>query len=321
MGVPKKNLKGLGRGFESLIPTDLLDDTFNPMAIEERKVSSDGILPVSQIQANPDQPRRHFDDSALAELAESIKEHGVLQPILVVPIAGDSVFSLAPGVEGDSSAKYQIVAGERRFRASKLAGLKEVPVIIRTMSDQNQLEVSLIENIQRRDLNAIETAVSYAKLRDQFNLTNEQIAKRVGKSTSAVTNTMRLLKLPSFVIELVATGELKEGQVRPLVGQDESILAEIIPKIVEQGWSSRKIEQYIAKLKQGDDLGDTAEVAADSSNSNDVEFEQKKELLINNLGGKLDTKVDVKIGKRGAGKITISFKTAEDLERIRQIIS
>ena len=165
--------KGLGRGFESLIPTDLIDENFNLVAEEEKKVSSEAVLPIARIAANPEQPRRFFEESALAELAASIKEHGVLQPILVVP---QNAGQASRDGEPDT---YLIVAGERRYRAAKLAGLKEVPVVIRTMSDQHQLEVSLIENIQRRDLNAIETAVGYAKLRDQFNMTNEQIAERV----------------------------------------------------------------------------------------------------------------------------------------------
>lgn len=161
--------KGLGRGFESLIPTDLIDDSFDPnspfdpTAQQDEKVSTERTLPIAKISANPDQPRRTFEQTGLDELADSIKEHGVIQPIIVTPRDG----------------AYQIVAGERRFRASKMAGIQEIPVIIRSMTDQNQLEVSLIENIQRRDLNSIETAVAYAKLRDQFNLTRFAIASFV----------------------------------------------------------------------------------------------------------------------------------------------
>jgi ParB family chromosome partitioning protein len=196
--------KGLGRGFESLIPTDLIDDSFNPnsaydpTAQQDELVSQEKTLPIHKIVANPNQPRRVFDEDAITELSESIQEHGIIQPILVTP-------------KGDN---YEIVAGERRYRASKLAGLTEVPVIIRSMSDQHQLEISLIENIQRRDLNSIETATAYAKLRDQFNLTNDQIAKRVNKSVSAVVNKMRLLKLPKEVVALIAEGQISEGQAR-----------------------------------------------------------------------------------------------------------
>ena len=193
--------KGLGRGFESLIPTDLIDDSFNPNSVydptaqQDEQVSQEKTLPLAKLHANPDQPRRTFDPEALEELAASLKEHGLIQPILVTP-------------KGEG---YEIVAGERRYRAAKLAHLAEVPVIIRSLSDQNQLELSLIENIQRRDLNSIETATAYAKLRDQFNLTNDEIAGRVHKSASAVINKMRLLKLPAEVIALIAEGQLSGG--------------------------------------------------------------------------------------------------------------
>src|SRR5690606_6321874 len=223
--------KGLGRSFESLIPTDLIDDSFDPnsaydpTAQQDEKVSQEKTLPISKVHANPDQPRRAFDTEALEELAASIKEHGMIQPIVVIP-------------KGEG---YEIVAGERRFRASKLAGLKEIPVIIRSMSDQAQLEVSLIENIQRRDLNSIETATAYVKLRDQFNLSNEQIANRVHKSPSSVANTLRLLKLPGEVVSLIADGSLNEGQARPLIGQDKDLIAEIVPRIITEAWSARKV--------------------------------------------------------------------------------
>jgi ParB family chromosome partitioning protein len=158
--------KGLGRGFESLIPMDLLDDDFDPTAKQDEQVSQLRELPLGKVHANPDQPRRSFDKEALEELAESIKEHGVLQPIIVVP-------------DGDT---YRVVAGERRFRAATIAGLDKIPALVRTLAGQQELELSLIENLQRRDLNAIETATAYLKLRDQFNLTQEQVARRVNKS-------------------------------------------------------------------------------------------------------------------------------------------
>lgn len=291
--------KGLGRGFESLIPTDLIDDSFNPntafdpTAQQDQKVSEQRTLPLASVEANPDQPRRAFDQEALQELAESIKEHGVLQPIVVVPF----------------NNMYQIVAGERRYRASKLAKLKEIPVIIRTMTGQHQLEVSLIENIQRRDLNAIETATAYAKLRDQFNLTNDQIAKRVHKSPSAVINTMRLLKLPKEVIVAVAEGVLREGQVRPLIGQDPELIAEILPRIIAEEWSARKVEQYIVNLKNGEHRN------TDNTGS---EIAEQHEARIETLRAKLNAKVDLRVNAKGAGKIVISFKDAEEFDRIQK---
>ena len=192
--------KGLGRGFESLIPTNLIDETFDPTAQQDEKVSRLRDIAIDKVVPDPDQPRRFFDEAALNELAESVREHGVVQPIVVTP-------------KGD---KYLIVAGERRWRAANKAGLTEVPCIVRSMNDQNRLEISLIENLQRHDLNALETATAYQKLRDQFNMTLEEIGKRLGgKSISAVSNTLRLLKLPKSVQKALFEGRLNEGQARP----------------------------------------------------------------------------------------------------------
>lgn len=293
--------KGLGRGFDSLIPTDLIDDSFDPnsaydpTARQDEQVSKGGTLAVASIQANPDQPRRSFDQDAIEELAHSIKEHGIIQPILVTP-------------KGDG---YEVVAGERRFRAAQLAGLKEVPVIIRSLTDQNQLELSLIENIQRRDLNSIETATAYAKLRDQFNLTNEQIAQRVHKSASGVTNTMRLLKLPKEVVSLIAEGQISEGQARPLIGQDIDIIVKLIPRIIAEEWSARKVEQYVVNLKKG---------AAAEAPMKPAQLEAQHEAAIESLRNRLATKVNIRTNAKGAGKIVINFKDQSDLERIKELL-
>ncbi|HWT40207.1 MAG TPA: ParB/RepB/Spo0J family partition protein [Dongiaceae bacterium] len=295
--------KGLGRGFESLIPTDLLDDTFNPnsefdpTAQQDEKVSTERTLPIAKLHANPDQPRRSFDQGALEELAASIKEYGMIQPIVVTP-------------KGEG---YEIVAGERRYRASKMAGLKEVPVIIRTLSDQNQLEISLIENIQRRDLNTIETAVAYAKLRDQFNLTSEAISKRVHKSPSAVVNTMRLLKLPKEVVSLIADGQLSEGQARPLIGQDPNLVVKLVPQIIAEEWSARKVEQYMVNVKN---LRTEKEIVTASD-----AVEHQHEAQIEALRTKLGAKVDVRVNNKGAGKIVIGFRSADEFERIQKLLS
>ena len=165
---------GLGRGFSSLIPTELLDESFDPTASQDEQISELRHIKLSEIVADPDQPRRLFDEAAMAEMTASVAEHGILQPIVVTPHAG----------------KYQIVAGERRYRASVLAKLDKIPAIVRTLSNQHKLELSLIENLQRKDLNVLETATAYVKLRDQFNLTLDEIGRRVGgKSVSASSNT------------------------------------------------------------------------------------------------------------------------------------
>lgn len=286
--------KGLGRGFDSLIPTDFLDDSFDTTAKQEENVSEQRSLPLTNIQADRDQPRRHFDATALQELADSIKEHGVLQPIIVTP----------------KGSGYEIVAGERRYRASKLAGLTEIPVVVRTMSGQKQLEVSLIENIQRRDLNTIETATAYAKLRDQFNLSAEKISERVHKSPSAVINTMRLLKLPKEAILALAEGKITEGQARPLIGQDQDLIAKLIPRIIAEEWSARKVEQYMVnvkkQLKTNEPVAETVSAQHDSR--------------VASLKTRLKTDVAIRVNSKGAGNIVIKFKSAEELERIQELL-
>jgi len=286
--------KGLGRGFDSLIPTNFLDDTFDTTAKQEEKVSEQKSLPLKSIQADPDQPRRYFDTAALQELADSIKEHGVIQPIIVTP-------------KGDG---YEIVAGERRFRASKLAGLTEIPVVVRSMTGQKQLEVSLIENIQRRDLNTIETATAYAKLRDQFNLSAEKISERVHKSPSAVINTMRLLKLPKEAIVALAEGKITEGQARPLIGQDAELIAELIPRIIAEEWSARKVEQYMTNVKKQQKTGELEVENISAQHDGRVET----------LKTRLKTDVAIRVNSKGAGNIVIKFKSVEELERIQELL-
>ncbi len=231
--------KGLGRGFESLIPTDLVAEEFDPTRKEDKKMSKLVELDITEVVRDEGQPRKNFDKAALEELADSIREHGVLQPIVVVKQGG----------------KYQIVAGERRWRASQLAGKTTIPAIVRTLDAQNKLELSIIENAQREDLNAIELATAYAKLKEQFNLTNEEIGKRVGKSAASVVNTMRLLKLPDEAKKAMQEHHLMEGPMRPLISLEREKVLEILPKMIDEGWSARKVEQYIAGSKPKSSVG------------------------------------------------------------------
>lgn len=226
--------KGLGRGFESLIPTDLVDEEFDLTAVEDKVASELKQLNLSDVIPDEEQPRREFSKEAIEALATSIKEHGVLQPIVVTREDG----------------KYKIVAGERRWRASKLAGLKKIPAIIRTLDSQNRLELSIIENAQREDLNAIELATAYAKLKTQFNLTTEEIAAKVGKSESSITTTMRLLNLPDDVKKIMVKEKLTEGVMRPLVARDEATIKKVLPKIIKEGWTARKVERYFQDTKK-----------------------------------------------------------------------
>ncbi|MEO6110163.1 MAG: ParB/RepB/Spo0J family partition protein [Candidatus Saccharimonadales bacterium] len=287
--------KGLGRGFESLIPMDLLDDDFDPTAKQDEKISQLRDLPLLKVHADPDQPRRYFDTEALNELAESIREHGILQPIIVT-------------ADGDG---FQIVAGERRFRAAGIAGLATVPVIVRTLTDQHKLELSLIENLQRRDLNAIETATAYLKLRDQFNLSQDEIAKRVNKSPSAVNNTMRLLRLPKSAQTAIAEGKLTEGQARPLAGQDETFVEEILPRIIAEEWSSRKVEQYMVNIKN---------LRREKTPTESTAAESQHEAKIVSLRDRLKTDVDIRVNGHGAGRIIIKFQSENDLERLQKLL-
>ena len=227
-------MKGLGRSFESLIPTELIDEEFDPTAIEDKKESKLKELKIDDIIRDEEQPRREFDKEALEALAASIKEHGVLQPIVVTKEDG----------------KYKIVAGERRWRASKIAGLDRIPAIIRTLDSQNRLELSIIENAQREDLNAIELATAYAKLSNQFNLSPEDIAAKVGKSEQTINNTLRLLTLPDDIKKIMVKEKLTEGVMRPLVSRDEDTIRKIVPKIVTEGWTARKVERYFAVNKK-----------------------------------------------------------------------
>lgn len=226
--------KGLGRGFESLIPTEMVAEEFDVTSEVDGKVSELKELKLTDIVRDEGQPRKHFDKVALEELAASIQEHGVLQPIVVVK-AGD---------------KYQIVAGERRYRASQIAEMETIPAIVRTLDAQNKLELSIIENAQREDLNPIELATAYAKLKEQFNLTDKQIGERVGKSSSSIQNTLRLLKLPDEAKRAMQEHHLMEGPMRPLITLEPEQIHEILPKMIEGGWSARKVEQYIAENKK-----------------------------------------------------------------------
>lgn len=285
--------KGLGRTFDSLIPTDLLDESFDPTATQDEQVSELRYIKLSDIKADPDQPRRQFDEVALEDLAASVAEHGVLQPIVVTA----------------TGSGYKIVAGERRYRAAVMSGLEKIPVLVRTLSDQHRLELSLIENIQRRDLSPIETATAYAKLRDQFNLTLDEIGVRVGKkSTSTISNTLRLLKLPKPVQQALQNGDIQEGQARPLIGLDEDLAVDLLPRIVKEGWSARMIERYVKQMKEGKR---TQKIVS----KNEVYMTEAIE-----LGERLKAPVKIRAGAKGAGTITISFSNQEEFDRLKKAL-
>jgi ParB family chromosome partitioning protein len=284
--------KGLGRGFEALIPTELVDDEFDPTADVDERVSKLQDLPIDEVEADAGQPRRDFRIEQLETLASSIKEHGVLQPIVVTR----------------AGRKYRIVAGERRWRASKMAGLKKIPAIVRSLTDQNRLELSLIENVQREDLNAIEVATAYAKLKNQFNMTTKEVAKRVGKSEPTVINTMRLLNLPEEAKRAMVEKGLSEGQMRPLITADPEVVLAILPKIIEEGWSARRVEQYMVGAKVG---------TRKSRIKEGMNYDTEAADLTNKLG----VKVKVRVSARGSGDVVIKFKNEKELEKICSILA
>ena len=287
---------GLGRGFDSLIPTDTVDSVFDPTAGEDKKESKLRDIKIDDIIPDEDQPRRNFKQDQLEALADSIREHGVLMPIVVTK-------------EGD---KYKIVAGERRWRASKMAGLEKMPAIIRTLDAQNRLELSLIENVQREDLNAIEIATAYAKLKTQFNLSSAEVAKRVGKSEPAVINTMRLLTLPEEAKHAMVEHKLSEGQMRPLITAKPEQIKEVLPHIIEENWSARKVEQYMVELKRREKAKKNPTPRAESDSG---------EARAKNISEHLGVKVKVHTSVRGSGDIVLKFKNEKEFERLCSILT
>lgn len=283
--------RGLGRGFDTLLPSTF-DTTILSTTSEERIQK----LAVDTIQADPNQPRRHFDETALKELANSIKEHGILLPLVVRSLGNDM---------------YQIVAGERRYRASKLAGLKTVPAIVRSLKDLQQLEIALVENVQRVDLSPLEQAVSLARLHEQFSVSYESISKKLGKAASTVNNLVRLLQLPADAQKALAEHEISEGHARAILAlktQPEK-QAYLLQAIVANGWSVRQAERYIASIKSGvkDEVTANARVSTQTP-------------ATTALSEKLKAPVQVKRMAKG-GRLEIGFKTDDELQRIIELLS
>ncbi len=293
--------RGLGRGFEALIPTQLVEEEFDPTAAVasapgQKRVSADTILHVdpSLVDPNPHQPRQAFDENALNELASSIREHGILQPMIVTE---------------EGNGRYQLIAGERRLRAAKLVQLSTVPVIVRSFTGQQKLELAIIENLQREDLNPMEMATAFRKLVDQFNMTLEAISKRVGKDGSTISNTMRLLNLPLEAKRAVAAGKMSEGHARVIlsVPSYEKQLA-LTKLILSHTWTVRQTEEFARSFKEEKATKDTAlkRIAGSSE-------------LTRSLGDYLGTKVDV-IYRATGGRLQIDFYSEEELDRIYKAI-
>lgn len=288
---PKK--KALGRGLDAILKSPETDITSQDIS-GNYVVGAIASLQINSIETNPFQPRSDFDDQALEELVDSIKAQGIIQPITVRKL----------GYE-----KYQLISGERRLRASKLAGLNEIPTYIRVANDEQMLELSLVENTHREDLNAIEIAISYHRLIEECNITQEELSERVGRNRSTITNYIRLLKLPVEVQIALKDGQISMGHARAIITlPDVESKLKILKKIIDHGLSVRQVESI------------SREASSPKVVKKEVYIPQSlliaKEKLIEQLG----TKVDVKTSKKGAGSIVISFDSETDFERILSLL-
>lgn len=276
--------KRLGRGLDALIPSLSVND-------------DDKVVEVSlqQLRPNPYQPRKNFDEQSIQELAESIKQHGVIQPIIVRSV-----------LKG-----YEIIAGERRFRASQLLGQATIPAVVRNFSDQQVMEIALIENLQRENLNAIELALAYQALMDQFALTQEELSVKVGKSRSHIANFLRLLQLPEEVKEYVSRGTLSMGHARAIVGVKDPVKVKQLAKsAISQEWSVRQLEEAIQQLNKKGKTADKAKTARKDPYLDELE---------ENLRERFRTTVKIKQSK-DKGKIEIAYFSKQDLERLLEML-
>jgi len=285
---------GLGRGLGALIP---------PGAAEHRAPSGTGYreIPITSIRPNPYQPRDAFDEQALGALADSIREVGLLQPVLVRP-AGDG---------------FELIAGERRWRAAQRVGLQAIPALVRETDDNTALEQALVENLQRDDLNPLEEAAAYQQLIEDFHLTHEQVASRMGKSRAAISNTLRLLQLPPSIQRAVREGQLTMGHARALLGTPDRAFQEAMAKrIVKEDLSVRQVEEAVRARNDG--------AGAKSSGAVEVPGRMRPAGLAELeelLGDHLDTRVKIRLGAGGKGTMTIDFAGLDDLERVYRVIT
>lgn len=285
---------GLGKGLDSLIP----EANIKKEAVKKEENTGDVKIKITKIEPNREQPRKNFEEDSLLELSESIKQFGVIQPLIVQ----------------EKNGLYEIIAGERRWRAAKLAGLKEVPVIIKKYSEQEIVEISLIENIQRENLNPIEEALAYKKLLTEFNLKQDEIAERVSKSRTAVTNSMRLLKLDERVQQMVIDDKISTGHARALISiEDNELQYNIANRIFDEKLSVRDIEKIVKKL-----LSEDKEEIKEKVNETDNTFIYKN--IEDRITSIVGTKVTVNNKKNNKGKIEIEYYSADELERIFDLL-
>lgn len=285
-----KKKSGLGRGFDSLIPTHIVESKFDPTADGNKAATRTKNVLIQDVKPNRGQPRKKFDKGSHDEMVLSVKTHGIIQPLIVT----------------ETSNGYQIIAGERRYRAAKDAGLSELPVVIRSFDEQAALEVALIENLQREDLNALEVATAFFKLMDQFNMSDAHIAKSTGKSHSAVKNTIRLLGLPAPAKDALVDGRITEAHARQILALkgDDKKQQELLDLIIRHGWTTKRAEQFVVAVKAG---------AKDSKEA--IKASQKETKDTKALAKSLKTKVSIRPMAKG-GRLIIEYKSTKDLDRI-----
>ena len=300
-----KMARGLGKGLDSLIPDAVGEAKVKKEAVETKAIDDaveknqqETLVKITAVEPNRKQPRKNFDEDSLQELSDSIKQVGLIQPILVQ----------------DRKDHYEIIAGERRWRAAKMAGLKEVPVIIRDYTEQEIMEISLIENIQREDLNPIEEAQAYKRLLTEFNLKQDEVAERVSKSRTAVTNSMRLLKLTDKVQQKVIDEMISTGHARAILGiEDPEEQYEVAQRIFDEKLSVREVEKLVKNLHKPE--------KPKKKLNDDVTMQVIYQDIEDKLKQRLSTKVTVTSKGEGSGKIEIEFYNHEDLDRLLDIIS
>jgi len=286
----KKRFPALGRGLDALIDTSDEVRTSGSSSINE--------IPIDRINANPDQPRHEFDETALDELAESIRQLGIVQPITLRQM---------------EDGTYQIIAGERRWRASKRAGLATIPAYIRTANDENMMQMALVENIQREDLNAIEVALAYQKLIEQYHLTQEELSEKVGKKRATVANALRLLKLPAPVQMALQNKKIDQGHARALLGAAEpSMQLRLFREVQENGYSVRQVEDMVKALNSGETVKSGRRQLRNKAGRLPEEYNELKD----RLSQFFHAKVQMTCNAQGKGKITIPFATEEELEHL-----
>ena len=290
----KKKYTALGRGLDALISTEKVNTAGSGSICE---------IPIGQIIPNPNQPRREFDPVALQELSDSIKELGIVQPITL---------------RDQGNGTYLIIAGERRWRASQMAGLTEIPAYVRTVDDENMMEMALIENIQREDLNALEIALAYQHLLEQYNLTQERLSERVGKNRSTITNYLRLLKLPATIQMGLKDRLLEMGHARALLAiNDPKLQIRAYNEIVSQGLSVHKVEEMVKELSEG---GTVKTTEGNHLKGRCTKISEEYNILKESLSQFFQTKVQLTCSDKGKGKIVIPFANEREMERIIEIL-